>query len=65
MSKYGEKTKIKKLRKKMGLSCEEVGKLLGISKSGYLYKEKGERPFKICEMVILSKLFQKSIEELL
>lgn len=56
--------KLYEARKKAGLSQDEVAKKLGITRVSYGQKERGQSPFLIDEMFILSSLFNKSLEDI-
>ena len=56
--------KIKKMRKEKNVTVKEIIALIGISKCNYYKKELGQIRFSLDEAHILSKLFDKTIEEL-
>ena len=53
-----------RLRKTKGLTQLEMAKALGISVSSYQNKETGKTSFKDIEMFTISKMFDKTIEEI-
>lgn len=56
--------KIKASRIEKGLTQDFVAKELGIAKPTYSLKENGKRQFTQNEMVSLSKMLEKSLDEL-
>lgn len=55
---------LRKLRKYHELTFEDMGKLLNITSRAYQNKEYGIRQFKMNEMFILSKIFNKTMDEI-
>lgn len=53
-----------RLRKELGITQEEMSKILDISLSSYIRKEAGEYEFKMNEAFILRDFFKKSLEEI-
>ncbi|MFL2124019.1 helix-turn-helix transcriptional regulator [Marinilactibacillus psychrotolerans] len=53
-----------KERKTNNETQEEVAKILGISTAAYASKEKGDTQFKSNEMFLLSRHYNKKIEEI-
>lgn len=53
-----------RLRRERGLSQTDVANLLNISVSAYQNKETGKSSFRDYEMFIISKHFDRSIEEI-
>lgn len=60
--KIGER--LRKLRKYMGLTQEQVAEILSIGRDAVLRIEKGERKIALQELINFSKLYNISIEEL-
>lgn len=58
------KYKIKSRRVEKGLTQETIAKKLGIAKPTYSLKENGKRQFTENEMIALSKILNKSLDEL-
>lgn len=57
--------KLKKLRLKEGYTLQEMSGFLGYSSpNAYARKEKGERKFNLEEVKTISKLFNKTVEEI-
>ncbi|MEG0259887.1 MAG: helix-turn-helix transcriptional regulator [Lysinibacillus sp.] len=55
---------LRRLRKYHELTLEDMGKLMGMDTRTYSNKEKGISQFKLNEMVIISRHFQKSIDDI-
>jgi putative transcriptional regulator len=55
---------LKILRCKQDLNQADVAKILNITISSYSRKENGKQGFSLKEAMIISKLFNKSIEEI-
>jgi len=53
------------LRKKNGYTLEQVGKYLGISKSGYRKIERGESQISLRQLHILSLVYEVSMQKIL
>ncbi|GAA0434665.1 hypothetical protein GCM10008934_25160 [Virgibacillus salarius] len=53
-----------KLRKSKKISQEDMAKLLGVNARTYALKERGETDFKLEEIFIIAKYFNKRIEEI-
>lgn len=53
-----------KLRKENNLNQKHMAKLLGISESTYSTKENGKSDFKLKEIYIIAKFFNKRVEEI-
>ncbi len=60
--KIGER--LRKLRKYMGLTQEQVAEILGIGRDAILRIEKGERKIDLQELMNFSKLYNISMDEL-
>ena len=60
--KIGER--LRKLRKYMGLTQEQVAEILNIGRDAILRIEKGERKIDLQELMNFSKLYSISLEEL-
>lgn len=58
-------TLIKSLRKEHKLTGNDLAKALGIKRISYYHKEYGERGFKIEELVVLAKLYNLKVDDLL
>lgn len=58
------RTKIKELRIKNGLSCNDMAELIGVTKATYSKKENGLVKFSLDEAKIISDKFRKTIEEI-
>ena len=56
---------IKDIRKRLGLSQENMAKALGITQASYSFKESGIRNFSIKELKILKRILNVTYEELL
>lgn len=56
---------IKDIRKRLGLSQEDMAKALGITQGSYSYKETGIRRFNLEEIKILKKVLNVTYEQLL
>lgn len=56
-------SKLKKLRIENELTQQEMGQILGVSRTAYLSKEIGTRGITLDEAKIIADLFQCSIEE--
>lgn len=52
-------------RKLLKLKQSDLAELLGISKQGFSYKERGERPFNDKEKIILRDFFSKKLQKVL
>lgn len=61
--KIGER--LRKLRKYMGLTQEQVAKILNVGRDAILRIEKGDRKINLQELMNFSKLYGISIDELL
>jgi DNA-binding XRE family transcriptional regulator len=48
---------LKQFRKSCGYTQEEVGKVLGINKSNYCRREKGQVPFTLKDVMLMQNLF--------
>ena len=59
-----ELIELRKLRKYHELTLEDMGKLIDIDARTYSNKEKGISQFKLNEMVVISRRFNKPIEEI-
>ena len=57
-------TTLQGLRKDHGLTQMDMAKLIGLSETSYRLRELGNADFKLEEMVIISKVFKKGIEEI-
>ena len=57
-------SKLKQLRIENGLTQEDMGDMLGISRTAYLSKEIGTRGINLNEAKKISDLFQCSIEDI-
>ena len=55
---------LRNIRKSKGYTCEEMASLLGIKKSAYAKKERGEVIFSLPDAKKISDFFGKSIEEI-
>lgn len=55
---------LRRLRKYHELTQEDMAKLIGVDVRTYSNKEKGISQFKLNEMVIISRQFKKSIEDI-
>lgn len=55
---------LRKIRKYHELTLEDMGNLLNITSRAYQNKENGTSQFKMNEMFILSKKFNKSMDEI-
>lgn len=44
---------------------DEMAKILNISRNSYINKEQSKTPFNLDEMFIISKLFNKNMEDIL
>lgn len=60
--KIGER--LRKLRKYMGLTQEQVANILGLGRDAILRIEKGDRKIDLQELISFSKLYSISIDEL-
>lgn len=60
--KIGER--VRKLRKYMGLTQEQVAEILGLGRDAILRIEKGERKIDLQELMNFSKLYNISMEDL-
>lgn len=57
--------RLKKLRKKMGLSLEELAKELDMSKYPLKYWEEGKRTFRISQLIKIARYFGVTTDYLL
>lgn len=57
-------SELSKLRKYNELTYKEMAKLLGIDERTYYNKEKGLSQFKLNEMFIISRKFNKSMDHI-
>lgn len=56
---------LKILRRKIGVTCDDMAKILGLKTRGaYNKKENGDVPFSLDEAKIISNYFKKTIEEI-
>ncbi len=53
-----------KLRKEQEMTQEQMGQLIGCSASNYNRKERGKMNFRISEMEIIKKHFNKPLDEI-
>lgn len=58
------KLKVEAIRKQLGMTQEELAKILGITPTTYALKEKKIREFKGSELVKISKLANISLDEI-
>lgn len=56
--------KVKQIRENIGISQKAMAKHLDLSRAGYYKKEKGDTEFTVKEAIIISKLFNKKIEDI-
>jgi len=59
-----KQTKLKSLRRYHNISQEKMAYLLKIHERTYAYKENGDSEFKLNELLTISRLFKKPIEEI-
>lgn len=57
-------TEVEKLRRYNGLTQEDMAKLIGVTLRTYINKEQGVTQFKMQEMFIISRVFNKSLDEI-
>ena len=57
--------RVKEARKDIGLSQEEMGERLGLTKVGYGHYERGTHPFTVSQLFWLSPILGKSVSHLL
>lgn len=57
-------SELRKLRKYHDLTCQDMADLISVDKRTYTNKESGISQFKANEMFIISKKFDRSIEEI-
>lgn len=55
---------IKRFRKSVDYTQESFGKIIGLSKSSYCKKEKGEVAFSLDEAYLIANHFKRPIEEI-
>lgn len=55
---------LKDVRKKSGLKVQKIAEDLGVSRKTYYNKENGYSSFEVEDLIILSKLFNLEITEL-
>lgn len=55
---------LRKLRKYHEMTYKDMADLLGIDERTYINKEKGVSQFKMNEMFIISRKFQRSMDEI-
>ena len=53
-----------KLRKEQGITQQQMGQLIGCATSNYNRKERGKMNFRITEMEIIKKHFNKPLDEI-
>lgn len=58
------KLKVEAIRKQMGMTQEELARILGITSTAYALKEKKKREFKGSELVKISKLANISLDDI-
>lgn len=58
------KNRVKELRIEKGLSCQDMARLIGVTKATYSKKENGSVKFSLNEAKLVSDKFQKTIEEI-
>ncbi|MEX0595915.1 MAG: helix-turn-helix domain-containing protein [Candidatus Paceibacterota bacterium] len=59
-----DSNELRKLRKYHDLTHEDMAELIGVDKRTYVNKETGITQFKANEMFIISKKFNRTIEEI-
>lgn len=57
-------SELRRLRKYNELTYDDMAKLLGIDKRTYINKETGVTQFKLNEMYVISRKFQRSMDEI-
>ena len=54
---------LKNMRKEKGYTCEQMAKIIGVTRPSYFKKERGEIIFSLPDAKKISDFFGKSIEE--
>lgn len=56
--------KLRLFREEADLTQEHMGKLLGLTKSGYALKEQGKRSFTVEEAIKAAKILKRPVEKI-
>ena len=55
---------LRRIRKERGMTCEQMGKVIGIQKSTYSKKEHGKVPFTLTDAEKISNFFKIPVQQI-